>query len=150
MKKINMKCPRCKSNDKVKNGIIKGVQRYRCKECEYNFTVEKRSGEYSNDIKRKALQLYLEGLGFRSIGRILSVSNVSVLNWIKEFGKEVKDLQSDDKTVEYAELDEMHSFIGNKKTTVGYGLLLIDLERNSSISLLATEATNQPLNSGTK
>jgi transposase-like protein len=145
-----MKCPRCKSNDKVKNGIIKGVQRYRCKECEYNFTVEKRSGEYSNDIKRKALQLYLEGLGFRSIGRILSVSNVSVLNWIKEFGKEVKDLQSDDKTVEYAELDEMHSFIGNKKTTVGYGLLLIDLERNSSISLLATEATNQPLNSGTK
>jgi hypothetical protein len=94
--------------------------------------------------------LYLEGLGFRSIGRILSVSNVSVLNWIKEFGKEVKDLQSDDKTVEYAELDEMHSFIGNKKTTVGYGLLLIDLEKNSSISLLATEATNQPLNSGTK
>jgi transposase-like protein len=150
MKKSNMKCPRCKSNDKVKNGIIKGVQRYRCKECEYNFTVEKRSGEYSNDIKRKALQLYLEGLGFRSIGRILSVSNVSVLNWIKEFGKEVKDLQSDDKTVEYAELDEMHSFIGNKKTTVGYGLLLIDLERNSSISLLATEATNQPSNSGTK
>jgi transposase-like protein len=145
-----MKCPRCKSNDKVKNGIIKGVQRYRCKECEYNFTVEKRSGEYSNDIKRKALQLYLEGLGFRSIGRILSVSNVSVLNWIKEFGKEVKDLQSNDKTIEYAELDEMHSFIGNKKTTVGYGLLLIDLGRNSSISLLATEATNQPLNSGTK
>ena len=145
-----MKCPRCKSNDKVKNGIIKGVQRYRCKECEYNFTVEKRSGEYSNDIKRKALQLYLEGLGFRSIGRILSVSNVSVLNWIKEFGKEIKDLQSDGKTVEYAELDEMHSFIGNKKTTVGYGLLLIDLERNSSISLLATEATNQPLNFGTK
>jgi len=145
-----MKCPRCKSNDKVKNGIIKGVQRYRCKECEYNFTVEKRSGEYSNDIKRKALQLYLEGLGFRSIGRILSVSNVSVLNWIKEFGKEVKDLQSDGNTVEYAELDEMHSFIGNKKTIVGYGLLLIDLERNSSTSLLATEVTNQPLNSGTK
>ena len=145
-----MKCPRCKSNDKVKNGIIKGVQRYRCKECEYNFTVEKRSGEYSNDIKRKALQLYLEGLGFRSIGRILTVSNVSVLNWIKEFGKEIKDLQSDGKTVEYAELDEMHSFIGNKKTTVGYGLLLIDLERNSSTSLLATEATNQPLNYGIK
>ncbi len=145
-----MKCPRCKSNDKVKNGVIKGVQRYRCKECKYNFTVEKRSGEYSNEIKRKALQLYLEGLGFRSIGRILSVSNVSVLNWIKEFGKKIKDLQSDGKTVEYAELDEMHSFIGNKKTIVGYGLLLIDLGRNSSTSLLATEATSQPLNSGIK
>jgi len=148
MKKSNMKCPRCKSNDKVKNGIIKGVQRYRCKECEYNFTVEKRSGEYSNDIKRKALQLYLEGLGFRSIGRILSVSNVSVLNWIKEFGKEVKDLQSDGNTVEYAELDEMHSFIGNKKTTVGYGLLLIDMEKDLSILSLETEVPKQDKNFG--
>ena len=145
-----MKCPRCKSNDKVKNGVIKGLQRYRCKECKYNFTVEKRSREYSNEIKRKALQLYLEGLGFRSIGRILSVSNVSVLNWIKAFGKKIKDLQSDGKVVEYAELDEMHSFIGNKKTIVGYGLLLIDLGRNSSTSLLATEVTSQPLNSGIK
>ena len=145
-----MKCPRCKSNDKVKNGIIKGVQRYRCNECKYNFTVEKRSGEYSNETKRKALQLYLEGLGFRSIGRILSVSNVSVLNWIKEFGKKVKDLQPNNKTVEYAELDEMHSFIGNKKTIAGYGLLLIDLGKDSSTSLLATEVINQPLNSGIK
>ena len=145
-----MKCPRCRSNDKVKNGVIKGVQRYRCKECKYNFTVERRSGEYSNETKRKALQLYLEGLGFRSIGRILSVSNVSVLNWIREFGKKIKDLQPDGKTVEYAELDEMHSFIGNKKTTVGYGLLLIDLGKNSSTSLLVIEATSQPLNSGIK
>jgi len=150
VKKNDMKCPRCKSNDKVKNGVIKGLQRYRCKECKYNFTVEKRSREYSNEIKRKALQLYLEGLGFRSIGRILSVSNVSVLNWIKAFGKKIKDLQSDGKVVEYAELDEMHSFIGNKKTIVGYGLLLIDLGRNSSTSLLATEVTSQPLNSGIK
>ena len=111
---------------------------------------KKRSGEYSNETKRKALQLYLEGLGFRSIGRILSVSNVSVLNWIKEFGKKVKDLQPDNRTVEYAELDEMHSFIGNKKTIAGYGLLLIDLGKDSSTSLLATEVINQPLNSGIK
>jgi DNA-binding NarL/FixJ family response regulator len=29
-------------------------------------------------VKRQALQLYLEGLGFRSIGRFLGVSHVSV------------------------------------------------------------------------
>jgi len=52
--------------------------------------------------------------------------------------------------IKYAELDEMHSYIGNKKTTAGFGLLLIDLEKNSSTSLLATEATQQPLNSGIK
>ena len=86
--------------------------------------------------------MYLEGLGFRSIGRILGISNVSILNWIRNFGEKVKDLQSDSSSIEYAELDEMHSYIGNKKTIVGFGLLLIDLEKDSSTSLLATEATN--------
>ena len=138
-----MKCPKCKCSKKVKNGHIKGMQRYKCKDCGYNYTVEKRSGEYSKETKRKALQLYLEGLGFRSIGRVLGVSNVSILNWIRDFGEKVKDLQSDSNPIEYAELDEMHSYIGNKKTIVGFGLLLIDLEKDSSTSLLATEATNR-------
>ncbi len=145
-----MKCSKCGSNEKVKNGVLNGVQRYRCKECGYNYTVEKRSGEYSKETKRKALQLYLEGLGFRSIGRILNVSNVSVLNWIRNFGEKVKELQADNDLIKYTELDEMHSYIGNKKTIVGFGLLLIDLGKNSSTLLLATEATKQPLNSGIK
>jgi transposase-like protein len=41
-------------------------------------------------MKKLALHMYLEGLGFRAIGRLLGVSNVSVLNWIRSFGKEVK------------------------------------------------------------
>ncbi|VAW13818.1 Transposase and inactivated derivatives, partial [hydrothermal vent metagenome] len=96
------------------------------------------------ETKRKALQLYLEGLGFRSIGRILGVSNVSVLNWIRGFGEKVKELQANNTSIEFAELDEMHSYIGNKKTIVGFGSLLIDLERDSSNSLLAIEATKPP------
>ena len=145
-----MKCLKCGSSKKVKNGVLKGVQRYKCKECGYNYTVEKRSGEYPKETKRKALQLYLEGLGFRSIGRVLGVSNVSVLNWIRDFGEKVKELQANNSSIEFAELDEMHSYIGNKKTIAGFGLLLIDLGKDSSTSLLVTEATKRLSSSGIK
>lgn len=145
-----MDCPKCDNTEKVKNGIVRGSQRYKCKGCGFNFTVDKRSNEYPKSTRKMALQLYLEGLGFRSIGRILGVSNVTVLNWIRNFGEEVKSLQSESQEIEIVELDEMHSYIGNKKTIVGYGLLLIDLARDSSISLLATEATRQPNNYGKK
>ena len=143
-----MNCPRCRNERKVKNGFVKDIQRYKCKECGYNFTVEKRSNEYSPSTKKIALQLYLEGLGFRSIGRLLKVSNVSVLNWIRVFGNEVKSLKSESCNIEIVEVDEMHSYISQKKTTVGFGLLLIDLTKNSSISLLATEAIRPQRNSG--
>jgi hypothetical protein len=46
------------------------------------------------------------------------------------------------------EVDEMHSYIGSKKTTAGYGLLLIDMGKDSSISLLATGAMKRQKSSG--
>lgn len=143
-----MNCPKCDKSEKVKNGIVRDLQRYKCKNCGFNFTVYKRSNEYPKSIRKKALQLYLEGLGFRSIGRILEVSNVTILNWIRSFGEEVQSLQCDSQEIKMVELDEMHSYIGNKKTTVGYGLLLIDMEKDSSISLLATEVMKLQKNFG--
>jgi transposase len=59
----------------------------------------------STSVKRQALQLYLEGLGFRSIGRFLGVSHVSVYNWMRKFGQELEDLKSEN-DIEIVELDE--------------------------------------------
>jgi hypothetical protein len=94
-------------------------------------------------MKKQALLLYLEGLGFRSIGRYLGVSNVSVLNWIRSLGKEVQQLNQESQAIEMVEVDEMYTYITQKKATVGYGLLLIDMGKASSISLMATEATKR-------
>ncbi|NAW51381.1 IS1 family transposase, partial [Elizabethkingia argentiflava] len=77
------------------------------------------------------------------IGRILDISNVTILNWIRSFGQEVQSLQCGSKEIKVVALDEMHSYIGSKKNTIGSGLLLIDLEKDSSISLLVTEAIKQ-------
>ncbi|KAA6334373.1 hypothetical protein EZS27_017294 [termite gut metagenome] len=143
-----MNCPKCTCDKSVKSGIIKGKQRYKCKECGCNYTVELKSTAKPNSMKKQALHLYLEGLGFRSIGRLLGVSNVSVLNWIRSFGKGVGELSSESQELQMVEVDEMHSYIGSKKTTVGYGLLLIDMGKDSSTSLLAREAMKQRKNFG--
>ncbi|KAA6342937.1 hypothetical protein EZS27_009342 [termite gut metagenome] len=110
-----MNCPKCTSDKSVKSGKVKGVQRYKCKGCGCNYTVEQKSTAKSKSMKKQALHLYLEGLGFRSIGRVLGVSNVSVLNWIRNFGKEVGELSSESQEIQMVEVDEMHSYIGSKK-----------------------------------
>jgi transposase-like protein len=133
-----MNCPKCKSSNHKKNGIVGERQRYKCHDCDYNYSVEIKSTASSASVKRQALQLYLEGLGFRSIGRFLGVSHVSVQKWIKKFGQELEDLKSENE-ISIVEMDEMHTYIGNKKNIAGYGLLLIELGKSSSTALLVVE-----------
>jgi transposase-like protein len=125
-----MKCLKCHSHEFCKNGVNTGIQRYKCKKCGYNFTKGRSSKPLY--LKRLALQLYLEGLGFRSIGRVLKVSHVSVHNWIRNFGQTAEELRSETE-IFVTKIDEMHSYIGSKKTAVGSRLLLIDLSKNLSI-----------------
>ncbi|MCS6821137.1 MAG: hypothetical protein NZ551_04630, partial [Microscillaceae bacterium] len=58
---------------------------------------------------------------------------VTVFNWIKAYGKKLDEIRSND-AIEVIEIDEMHTYIGSKKTIVGYGLL--ELGVNSSIAKL--------------
>lgn len=137
-----MKCARCNSEHHTKNGVLNGVQRYKCKSCGFNFTVEIKSTAKSEDVKRQALLMYLEGLGFHSIGRILKVSHVSIINWIKKFGGQVDTIRND-KPVKIMELDELHTYIGHKKTTNGFGLVLVETKENTLILSLETGVQKQ-------
>ena len=47
-----------------------------------------------------------------------SRNNVSVLRWIRAFGQEVKELNREKQQIEMVEVDEMHSYIGSKKTVL--------------------------------
>ena len=118
-------CPRCASADFVKAGKVGQKQRFKCKQCARLF-VETDEQSYPPEIRQKALQLVLEGLGFRSIERILGVSHVSVINWVKQAGLEVMATpllaasQAD-----IIELDELHTYIQKKVEHAGSGWLLI-------------------------
>jgi transposase-like protein len=95
-----MNCPKCTCSKSVKSGITKGRQRYKCKGCGCNYSVELKSTAKPKSLKRQAVQLYLEGSGFRSTGRILGVNNVSVLKWIRDFGRKVQELNTKSQQIE--------------------------------------------------
>jgi len=64
----------------TKAGFTGDRQRWRCWSCGCKYTHSTRYGAGSDPtIKRLALQLYFEGMGFRAIGGILGVSNFAVL-----------------------------------------------------------------------
>lgn len=120
-----MTCCKCKSELIRKNGIVHFRQRYLCKSCGYTFTVERKSTAFPAAIKQQALEMYLEGMGFRSIARQLKVSHLSVYRWIRAFGQQAAPLQSK-QCIDVVEMDELHTYIGNKK-------LLLDLDCGRSI-----------------
>ncbi|MEZ5837386.1 MAG: hypothetical protein R3D03_16930 [Geminicoccaceae bacterium] len=76
-----------------------------------------------DEIRRRALQLYLEGMGFRAIGRVLGVSNVAVLKWIRAFGEEVERMRRPGPPPKIAMIDEMWHFVHAKKR-----MLAVDID----------------------
>jgi len=86
-------CPRCKSNEIRKDGIVREKQRYRCKLCGFRYTVI-RIGKPINK-KKEAIIMYLLGYDYRTIGEIIDTSHVTVFSWLGEFGKPLKDLRGE-------------------------------------------------------
>jgi transposase-like protein len=135
-----MDCPKCKQRENCKAGFAKGRQRYKCKSCGYYYTVVKKSDVKPEEVRRMALELYLEGVGFRGIGRLLRISFGTVYQWIRKWGGQV-DLPVRNGSISIVELDELHSYVMQKKTTAGHGLLLIDFQ--NGLSLLSVETAPQ-------
>src|SRR5690606_16546226 len=120
-------CPRCHSSDSVKSGIVNQRQRFRCKNCNYHFTVQKLGKKIDNYYVTKALQLYLEGLSYREIERILGISHVSISNWVREF-KIKKPAQRDyHPTYRIYNHHELVEFLKQKENLAGAGMVITEL-----------------------
>jgi len=85
MAKKLSECARCGSDQITKSGVVNQRQRYKCKSCGYHFSVGKIGKKIDDYFVLKALQLYLEGVSYREIERLLGVSHVSVMNWVKQY-----------------------------------------------------------------
>ena len=112
-----MKYPKCKSSKRqVKNGLNKsGSQKYVCRECSTVYTPEPNETGYPAETRLLAIRMYVEGSSYGSIGRVLKVNPQSVANWVSTYTAKLPKAPLPER-VKNAELDELFTFVGKKKT----------------------------------
>lgn len=113
-------CPDCqRTEQQVKIGRNpSGSQRYLCKVCHRKYTPQPNDIGYSEALRRKALELYVDGLNFRRIARVLAISRQTVANWVKAHADRLPDAPPvPEGAVEVEELDELFTFVEHKKTS---------------------------------
>lgn len=121
-------CPRCQSHQIVKSGVVKERQRFRCNNCNYNFTVAKQGRQIDQYYVIKALQLYLEGVSFREIERLLGVSHTSVMNWVKLYGIEKPNIHPEYRpTYQILTHKELQEFTTDLKNLKGAGMIITEV-----------------------
>ncbi len=120
-------CPKCQSDKIVKSGVNKDRQRFLCKKCNYYFTVNKLGKKIDDYYVVKALQLYLEGLSYREIERIIGVSHVTVSNWVKEY--KIKKPSHGDYHPTYKIFNhlELVEYVKKKNLLSGAGMIITEL-----------------------
>ena len=110
-----MNCPRCQATQYIKYGLVNNLQRYKCKNCQYQWTRTTPRG-HPPEHKKLAVLLYCHGLSMNAISKLFQVSTTAVLKWIRNFAKKqaLKPMLSSGTPV-VLELDEMWHYIKNKK-----------------------------------
>lgn len=111
------RCPHCEATDDqtTYGRTMRGSQRYKCRHCARVYTPDPLPLGYSDDLKREAVRLYLEGTNSRRIGRILSVNHQSVINWVNAYHASLPAAEQPVAHPETLEMDELFTFVGSKK-----------------------------------
>jgi len=134
---MSIECKKCASNQLVKNGYSAGKQRYKCKECAYNFVEGDDRQKYDMSDRLKVIKLYLENCGIRTIERLTGVHASQVLLWIEQTADYIRSKATRStnsiktvKDIEIMEIDELCTYIKKDPKTAenlpSYGLLLIE------------------------
>jgi transposase len=129
---MQLRCKRCGSAEHIKNGFMRGKQRYRCKACGLNFTATPPRG-LPLKVKATAVLLYLSGLSMNRTAKLLGVSTPSVMAWIEQFAKSYAQKPEPEGRALVIELDEMWHYLKKRPTSSGCGRLGIVLQDVSSI-----------------
>lgn len=120
-------CPKCADSSVKKAGFIREKQRYFCPNCAYHFTVAKEGRAVDPYYVIKALQLYLEGVSYREIERILGVSHVSVMQWVRKHGIQRPHAPFYRPNYRIMNHEELANTIANRAEILGHGFMITEV-----------------------
>jgi transposase len=111
---MGLRCKGCGSEEHVKNGFMRGKQRYRCKACGLNFTDTPPPGK-PLAMKVTAVLLHVSGLSMNRTAKLLGVSTPTVQAWIEQFAKAYAQKPAPEGRAVVIELDEMWHYVKNPR-----------------------------------
>lgn len=118
-------CPCCKGNSVKKNGTRKtenrgNIQRYKCKECSFRFTIDDGFYRMRNTPQKitQSVDLFFRGISTRKVQEHLAIfrphnaSNVSIYKWVVRYSKLISKYTEKFKLKvgQEAQVDEMQLF----------------------------------------
>jgi len=116
----DLRCKRCEGSDYARSGVARGHQRYRCRACGCHFTDTPLRGK-PPAMKALAVLLYgMGGMSFSMIGRVLGVSDVAVLKWVRVEAAALPEPKVPAAVVT-VEIDEMWHFVKKSLPSSGSG-----------------------------
>jgi len=83
--------------------------------CQRKYTPEPKVQGYPESMRKRALEMYVDGGNLRRIARHLKVAPQTVAYWVTDVAKALPDAPLPNEVKE-AEMDEIFTFIGDKKT----------------------------------
>ncbi|HLO15237.1 MAG TPA: hypothetical protein VK206_10435 [Anaerolineales bacterium] len=92
-----------------------GSQRYRCMYCQRKYTPNPKPHGYAESLRKRAAEMYVDGSNLRRIARQLKVSPQTVSLWVMDRAETLPHAPVPE-VVKEAEMDEIFTFIGDKKT----------------------------------
>jgi insertion element IS1 protein InsB len=138
-----MNCTKCNSSNSIKKGLRNHKQRFYCKDCKRYFQSSYNYQAYKSDTNDFIISLLKESCSVRGISRILKISKDTVLSRMLKISKQIKIPYFNKLGCKF-EIDEMWSFIGNKKN-VTWITYTLERETKSIINFYVGRKTKETI-----
>ena len=83
--------------------------------CQIKYTPEPKEWVYDEQTRQKAIEMYVDGMNLRRIARHLGTHYCTISLWVKAKAASLPEVPVPEE-VKDAEMDELFTFIGDKKT----------------------------------